>query len=125
MSEHSRAGRVLLIEDDPDQVFLITAFLESSGYEVISALSTGEGLSLDQVLQFNCVIVDLMMPDGGAVEFLKHRKSQIPVIVITAAVEAQSSYALELGATAVCSKQNMRMRLPPLLQQCISGKIQE
>jgi CheY-like chemotaxis protein len=65
-----------------------------------------------------------MMPDGGAVDFLKRRKSKISVIVITAALEAQSNYALEAGATAVCSKQDIKMKLVPLLEQIIVQKYQ-
>jgi len=116
MSEKVKpGGHILLVEDDLDQVFLLSAFLESQGFTVDACSQTLEGLRKYKEQRYLCAIIDVMMPDGGAEYILKNTEISHPVIVLTAAREDRKMEFLALGAYAFCSKQDISRNLKPLL----------
>ncbi|MDD3619015.1 MAG: sigma 54-interacting transcriptional regulator [Desulfobulbaceae bacterium] len=79
--------RVLLVDDEADLLSLWKLRLESSGYEVETALSGEEALAKLSVFNPEVVLTDLRMPgiDGMALfEAIRERNKSIPVIIITA-----------------------------------------
>jgi DNA-binding response OmpR family regulator len=110
-------GRILLVEDDPDQVFLLSSFLESEGYTVDACTRTLEALRKYREEHYFCAILDVMMPDGGAEYILKNTPVSHPIIVLTAAREDRKKDFLDLGAYAFCSKQDISKNLGGLLLQ--------
>ena len=79
--------RVLLVDDEGDLLSLWKLRLESSGYEVETALSGEEALAKLSVFNPDVVLTDLRMPgiDGMALfEAIRERNKSIPVIIITA-----------------------------------------
>jgi DNA-binding response OmpR family regulator len=96
--------RVLVVEDDPDIVELISHYLKAEGFAVDS---TGDGrLGLEQLRTggFSLVILDLQLPgmDGLAVcaELRRDKRTRgLPVIMLTArGDESDRVVGLELGA---------------------------
>ena len=78
--------RVLLADDEPDIRDLYRQMLEGCGYQVDEAEDGREVLDLIEVGTFDLVILDLYMPhvDGfEALEMLRAKDSQVPVIVMT------------------------------------------
>ena len=65
---HFRRARLLTIDDSPTFQQFLAGELESEGYQIESAMSGREGL--DRLLQhrFDCVLVDLVMPDIDGIE---------------------------------------------------------
>jgi DNA-binding response OmpR family regulator len=112
-------GRILLVEDDPDQVFLLSTFLESQGYTVDACTRTLDGLRKYKEEKYLCAILDVMMPDGGAEYILKNTLISHPIIVLTAAREDRKKDFLDLGAYAFCSKQDISKSLKPILMQLV------
>ncbi len=55
--------RVLLIDDDPEILDLLSSFLEMKGYEVDTAETGKDGLSLFSAGKYSLVISDYMLPD--------------------------------------------------------------
>lgn len=85
----SLAGiRILIVDDEPDQLDLITFVLEEAGAEVRSA--TNAIAALETLIQFNpdLLISDLAMPEANGYELLQqarlHPQGEIPAIVLTA-----------------------------------------
>ena len=79
--------RILLVDDEGDLLSLWKLRLESSGYEVETALSGEEAMAKLSVFNPNVVLTDLRMPgiDGMALfEAIRERNKGIPVIIITA-----------------------------------------
>jgi len=81
------ASDVLLVDDDPDLLKLISLRLSSAGYTVHTAESGETALSTLAVTRPNVVVTDLRMPgiDGMALFEAIHRSHPtLPVIILTA-----------------------------------------
>ena len=79
--------RVLLVDDEADLLSLWKLRLESSGYQVETALSGEEALAKFSVINPHVVLTDLRMPgiDGMALfEAIREKNKAVPVIIITA-----------------------------------------
>ncbi|MEO8135097.1 MAG: sigma 54-interacting transcriptional regulator [Betaproteobacteria bacterium] len=78
---------VLLVDDDPDLLKLITLRLSSAGYTVHTAGSGETALSTLAITRPNVVVTDLKMPgiDGMALfESIHRTHPTLPVIILTA-----------------------------------------
>ncbi|HET7745750.1 MAG TPA: response regulator, partial [Vicinamibacteria bacterium] len=107
-------GTVLVIDDDPAAIELMTRTLTKEGFRVLTAQSGEEGLKLAAEAHPHVITLDVMMPgmDGWAViRELKLRgdTAQIPVIMITMADDRSMGYAL--GAADYITKPIDRDRL--------------
>jgi two-component system alkaline phosphatase synthesis response regulator PhoP len=100
------AGKILLADDDPDVVDMVSMLLEDEGYEVVTAKDGAEALEKIKLENPDLIILDLLMPhvDGFAVfDMLRdpryERWSRIPVIILTSVREEVSNrrYELETG----------------------------
>ena len=93
--------RVLLIDDDRKLCRLIADYLGAMGY-CVSAVHTGpEGVQAATGEAWSAVILDVMLPglDGFAVLKQIRRKSDVPVLMLTArGDEADRIVGLEIGA---------------------------
>src|SRR5438445_1952364 len=82
-----QTGDILLVDDDPDLLKLISLRLSSAGYTVHTAQSGESALSALAVARPNVVVTDLKMPgiDGMALFEAIHRSHPtLPVIILTA-----------------------------------------
>jgi DNA-binding response OmpR family regulator len=81
--------RILIVDDDPDVVTLVTDLLAAQGYETLAARDGLEAI-LDgtaRAERFDLVILDIMMPyaEGiGVLNALKAVRPDVPVIMLTA-----------------------------------------
>ena len=115
--------KILLVDDEPDLVQLVSLRLQAAGYEVATAYDGQE--ALDQVKKEipDLIILDLMLPkmDGYKVcRLLKfdERYKKIPVLIFTArAQEEDIRLAMECGADSYLTK--------PFDAQVLLSKIQE
>ena len=83
------AGKILIVEDDPDTRVVLRRTLERQGFAVVEAGDGREGLQAVRESSPNLVLLDLMMPVMDGFEFLetlRHDLSEraLPVIVLTA-----------------------------------------
>jgi len=95
--------RVLIVDDEPNVREVLADILEGAGYEVLTAASGRE--ALDKLQSENrephLVLLDIMMPglDGFQVLDLIRQRSSVPVIMLTARREVDTSCdALNFGA---------------------------
>lgn len=78
---------VLIIEDNRDLVGVLSEALAENGFSVESAFSAEEGLEKTRKGEFDCILLDLMLPgmDGLQVlDRLREEGSRTPVLVLTA-----------------------------------------
>lgn len=88
MPTAKRPPRILVVDDDPDVVTVVTDLLEANGYEVLDAPDGLEGiLSGSYINPLDLIILDIMMPlaDGiGVLNALKAVRPGLPIIMLTA-----------------------------------------
>ncbi len=104
------ADRILIVDDDRQIVRLVQAYLEQSGYEVITAYDGETALHTIRHDRPDLVVLDLMLPgqDGWEITRLLRADptlSGIPIIMLTARVEdTDKILGLELGADDYVTK---------------------
>jgi CheY-like chemotaxis protein len=79
--------KILIVDDTPDNIKLLKAFLSGKGYEFITAADGEEALEKAFGDQPDLILLDLMLPKKSGIEVLKEIKARdksIPVIVLTA-----------------------------------------
>jgi CheY-like chemotaxis protein len=81
--------RVMIVEDDPDMIELLSIILRRGGYDAIPALGGKEALRVLHDRDVDLILLDLMMEDmsGWAVlETIKRddRLRRVPVLIVSA-----------------------------------------
>jgi CheY-like chemotaxis protein len=84
----TRRKRLLVIEDNAAEQLGITTLLEHDDIEIVTAGTGAEGLDLLNEQRFDCVVLDLRLPDMSGFEVLDALRSddslsEIPVVVFT------------------------------------------
>lgn len=101
---------ILLVDDEPDLVQLVSVRLQAAGYQVITASDGQQALDAVKQTRPDLIILDLMLPkvDGYKVcRLLKFddRYKKIPILVFTArAQDGDIRLATECGADAYLTK---------------------
>jgi two-component system cell cycle response regulator len=96
--------RILVIDDLPENVFLLKDRLEHEGYEVLTADCGNSGIekATDEIPDL--ILLDVMMPDINGFEVCKtlvndSRTSGIPILLVTAKTDAEDTKeGLDAGA---------------------------
>jgi len=57
-------GRILVVDDEPTIVFVMSEFVKACGFEVITASSGNQAMQMIKEVGADCVISDICMPDG-------------------------------------------------------------
>jgi len=101
---------VLIVDDDPDIVQLISMQVALKGHKTLSALGGEEGVKVAREELPDVILLDLMMPEFDGFAVLKALKvyeetKDIPVIAVTAKADEESAKeVLELGAVECVTK---------------------
>jgi two-component system alkaline phosphatase synthesis response regulator PhoP len=98
---------ILIIEDENELVRVLRSYLEQANFTVLSAVQGDTGLTLWAHKHPDLVILDLNLPgmDGLDVAREIRRKSDTPIIMVTARVEETDRLiGLELGADDYITK---------------------
>lgn len=109
--------KILVIDDLPENVFLIQDRLEREGYEVITAYEGKTGIERAKNELPDLVLLDVMMPEMSGFEVCKlliddPSTSRIPIILVTAKTEAEDiKEGLEAGAFDYIKKPFNRIEL--------------
>jgi two-component system OmpR family response regulator len=129
VNEKPVEARVLVVDDEPNILELLSVSLRFQGFEVATASTGAEGLDTARTFRPDAVILDVMMPgmDGfGLLKRLRADGVDAPVLFLTAkdAVEDKIS-GLTLGAddyvTKPFSLEEVVTRLRVILRR--SGKV--
>ena len=103
-------AKILVVEDNPDNMKLAVFLLESAGHTVLSATDAEWGLILARAERPNLILMDIQLPgmDGlEAAALLKRDNATraIPVIALTAlAMKGDEQRILEAGCDGYIAK---------------------
>ncbi|MER6178708.1 response regulator transcription factor [Streptosporangium sp. NPDC001681] len=100
--------RVIVVEDDPDVRGAVVSGLRSAGFAVDEAANWSQADLSMSVNDYDCLILDRMLPEGDSADEL-HRRRQadmaIPAIMLTALDDISDRVAgLEAGADDYLTK---------------------
>ena len=103
MSQSSKSDKILVVDDSPDNVFLIKTILEEEGYTVSTAENGASALAHIETSACDLVLLDLMMPGIDGYEVTKRVRQNtalpfIPILLITAHDSPNVAQGLDLGA---------------------------
>jgi DNA-binding response OmpR family regulator len=104
----SPAQLILVVDDEPALVDVVTYNLKQAGFETVVAGDGREALRLAEESRPDLVVLDLMLPglDGLTVcRALRERDPRLPVIMLTArSTELDRVLGLEIGADDYMTK---------------------
>jgi len=100
---------ILMIDDDPDLVAMVTELLSLDGHRVIAAPTAPAGVELAIREQPDLILADLFMPgmDGAtAVRMLKaaERTHHVPIVALTGATGTDIDYLVAAGCVEYVPK---------------------
>lgn len=107
MSTDTNAASVLLIEDDEEIRRFVRTALKAEGFRVYEAGTMSAGLVETGTRKPELVILDLGLPDGDGVDFIRDVRtwSKLPIVVLSARVEEPDKVrALDAGADDYLTK---------------------
>lgn len=104
-------GPILVVEDVPNILELLTVTLKFKGYPVVSATNGEEALRLIKQERPALIITDIMMPKMDGYQLVQRlrtdpKTSQIPIIILSATyvTPEDREFALKLGAVCFLEK---------------------
>ena len=104
---NSNKYKVLIVEDERNIRHFIKTILNTNGYQVVEAISLAEANMAFMSHSPDVVILDLGLPDGDGMEFLKKIRKDFstPVIVLSARTDEKDKVlALDEGANDYITK---------------------
>jgi CheY-like chemotaxis protein len=84
-----REVSILIVDDEPDSIELLTRMLDRPGFAVLSTTSGAEGIERAQAADPDLVLLDLMMPDVSGFDVVDALRANpvtadTPIIIVTA-----------------------------------------
>ena len=92
---------LLVVDDDERLRALLQRYLSTNGYRVSAAAGAAEARELLANMEFDLLVLDVMMPGESGLDFARHlrRSSQVPILMLTARGDPADRIAgLEQGA---------------------------
>lgn len=94
--------KILIVEDDQTLAKNLKQVLMKDGFAVDTAYSKEDGLVEIEVNDYDCIVLDINLPDGSGFDLLselRQRENQTPIIIVTARGDVEDKIkGLNLGA---------------------------
>lgn len=113
--------RILVVDDNANNVEILRMRLEAHGYEVVTATDGEEGLAAVQDLLPDLILLDIMMPKLDGIEVCRRLRADpalpfVPIILVTAKADSKDVVAgLEAGGDEYLTK--------PVDQAALVGRV--
>ena len=125
MNDAQQKPRVLIVEDHPIIAELVETRLRIEGMQPVKCPGGREALELVTTQSFDCVILDIMMPEVDGYEVLRQIRARkatatLPVIFLTAkSTPADVEKGLALGANYYMTKPFSGLDLVRKVRLCL------
>jgi two-component system, OmpR family, alkaline phosphatase synthesis response regulator PhoP len=100
--------KILVVDDEPSIITLLTFNLEKEGYRVVSVADGKEAFEMAVAEAFDFIILDVMLPSMDGIEItkkLRQEKIETPILVLTAKDDPiDRILGLEIGADDYLTK---------------------
>jgi CheY-like chemotaxis protein len=121
-------AKILYVEDNEDNIFMLTNRLERKGYEIIVAKDGAQGVKMTRRESPNLILMDLGLPVLDGWEAIRQLKtasetSAIPIIALTAhAMAADRERAFDAGCDDFDTKPVDLPRLLRKIEKLLPGE---
>lgn len=119
---------ILLVDDNPLNLELVTDVLEAGGHRVVQAQSAEDGLRLAQATQPDLILMDIGLPGVDGYEALRRLKADsrtrdVPVVALTAfAMAGDQQHAIDSGFAHYISKPIDTRSFPLEVARLLAGR---
>lgn len=121
-----RPPLILLAEDNPANIDMISSYLESKCYRLILAEDGQAAIELTKTQHPDLILMDIQMPEVDGLEAIRQIRQQqelahIPIIALTAlAMSGDQERCLQVGATEYLPKPVKLKQLASVIQQLLN-----
>lgn len=122
--------RILVVDDNQDNIDLITDILDTMGYDIKSAMDGPTALDIASEVHPDLIVLDVNMPGMSGFEVVEHLKhdehtQSIPVIMLTALSDVENRvHAMTLGAEDYLTKPFSPRELIARVERRLRSKVQ-
>ncbi|WP_018629638.1 response regulator transcription factor [Niabella aurantiaca] len=99
---------ILIVEDEPALSKSIVTYLKQEGYACAVAVTASDALAKTEVFDYDCILLDIMLPDGSGLDLLRtlRRDKRMDGIIVVSARDALDDKiaGLQLGADDYLAK---------------------
>lgn len=114
--------RILLIDDEPDILLVVSMVLRSEGFEIDTAESAEEGFKKIEMNSFHAIVSDFLMPKMNGIDFIKELRAQnrfLPVVFLSGHADGKDKLEMmNFGAVELIQKPHIE-RVAPALRKCL------
>jgi two-component system, sensor histidine kinase and response regulator len=101
--KHTKVDRILIVDDSPDNIFLIQSILQEEGYAIETAENGEEALAKIDKFSPDLILLDVMMPVMDGYEVTRRVRNNaalpfMPILLITAYDQLSVARGLDTGA---------------------------
>ncbi len=102
--------KILVVEDNENNRYLVNFMLKAKGYTVINAVTGEEGIELAEKEKPDLILMDIQLPDIDGLEATKgirklKENRNVPIVAITSyAMVGDQEKALKAGCTGYIEK---------------------
>ncbi len=121
-------AHILVVDDDDGIRELVKRYLNENSYIVTTAANAEEAIEKIDVIEFDLIILDIMMPGKSGLDFIEEnrKKLETPIILLTAKGEAEERIeGLETGADDYLPKpfepKELILRIQNILKKTIKN----
>ncbi|HKV53946.1 MAG TPA: response regulator [Candidatus Binataceae bacterium] len=117
MEPARRMPQIMVVDDDPDTILILTRHLQREGFETVEAGSGAECLRMVKLDSVDVIVLDLMMPDMDGFAVCRALKqdpetASIPIIMVTARDDLDArAEGIRLGVSDFIAKPVFRRQL--------------
>ena len=119
------SARVLIVEDNPQNMRLLEMVLRAKGYTLLKAIDGEEALDVAMREQPDLIIMDIQLPKMNGLEVTRKLReapafSHTPIIAITAyAMKGDRERVIESGCNTCLSKPINTRELPEMIAEML------
>ncbi|QLE57679.1 PleD family two-component system response regulator [Nostoc sp. TCL26-01] len=119
-------GTILIVEDSPSELELMSRYLRDSGYKVIKALGAKEAIDKALLEKPDVIVTDVVMPGMSGFELCRSLKKnptteKVPIVICSSKnQEIDRLWAMKQGADAYITKPYTREQLLRAIKLVVS-----
>jgi DNA-binding NtrC family response regulator len=122
----NNAGKILIVDDEPNAIKVLSAILSDAGYDVLEAMHAQGAIRIVDNEDIDIIITDLKMPGMNGLqlfEYLTKRHPDIPIIFLTAYGTVESAVdAMTMGSYYYFIKPPDYLKLQNIISKAIEQR---